>query len=130
MVPVVTYPDAVTLALPYLRTALDDSTVTVAASVPNPRPARLVVLRRAGGTDTVSHLLDRPRIDIQAWAATEHDALHLADLARAHLLAAPGRVTGVSRATTFAGPIPIPDDASGAKRALCSVELQVKGQQQ
>ena len=127
MAPVITYPDAVALALPYLRTALADPTVTVAASVPSTRPAKLVYLRRAGGTDRVHHILDRPRIDVQVWHSSEFAALALADLVRAHLLAAPGLVAGVSRASTFLGPTPIPDPESDTPRALLTVEWQVRG---
>lgn len=129
MAPLITFPDAVTLALPYLVSALADPSVTVAASVPNPRPANLVTLRRAGGTERVNGILDRPRIDAQVWAGSEFAALALADLIRGHLLAAPGRVVGVSRASTFLGPTPIPDPESGTPRVLLTVEWQLRGVQ-
>lgn len=129
MAPVITFPDSVALALPYLRTALSDVSITVAATVPSPRPAKLVTLRRAGGTERVNGILDRPRIDAQVWHSSEFLALALADTVRAHLLAAPGRVTGVSRAFTFLGPTPIPDPESDSARVLLSVEWQVKGVQ-
>lgn len=130
MAPVITYPDAVVLALPYVRTMLADGTITVAASVPNPRPAKLVVLRRAGGLETTQGIQDRPRIDVQAWAATEFAALDLAGRVRSYLLAAPGRVTGVSFASTFLGPTPVPDPDSDTPRALCTVEWWVRGTQE
>lgn len=129
MAPVIVAPDPVTLALPYLRTALADDTVTVAAKVPAPRPERLVVLRRAGRTRAVQNILTRPRIDAQVWAANEFDALQLADLVEAHLLAAPGEVAGVSRASLFLGPTPIPDPDDETPRALLTVEWQLKGVQ-
>ena len=128
MTQVLTVPDVVTLALPYLRTALNDVTITVAASVPNPRPAgRLVTLRRAGGTRKVSNIIGVRRIDAQVWASTEFAALQLADTVEAHLLAAPGRVAGVTAASSFLGPVPIPDDASGEKRALLTCTWEIKG---
>lgn len=129
MTPVITFPDVVTLALPYLRTALNDISITVAAAVPTTRPAKLVTLRRAGGTERVNGILDRPRIDAQVWHTSEFLALQLADIVRAHLLAAPARVAGVSRASTFLGPTPIPDPESGTPRVLLTVEWQIKGVQ-
>ena len=126
--PVVTFPDIVTALLPHLRTQI--AGVTFAASVPNPRPTGpLVTLRRAGGTDRVNGIYDRPRIDVQVWHSSEFSALALAAQVRAHLLAAPGRVAGVSRASTFTGPIPIPDESSDQPRVLLTVELQIKGAQ-
>lgn len=128
--PVITFPDAVSLALPYVRTLLADPSVTVAAKVPAVRPARLVVLRRAGGTETTRGLQDRPRIDVQAWDKTEFDALALCDRVRAYLRAAPGRVAGVTLASTFLGPTPIPDPDSSTPRALATVEWRLRGTQE
>lgn len=127
--PVIVHPDSVALALPYLRTALADVTVTVAASVPAVRPVRLVVVRRVGGLDRTLGIFDRPRLDVQVWAASDFDAQALAQKVRGHLVAAPGRVAGVSAASTFLGPTNIPDDESGAPRCLTTVEWQVRGTQ-
>lgn len=126
--PVITFPDVVTTLLPYLRAAIPD--VTFAASVPSPRPVGpLVTLRRAGGVDRANGIYDRPRIDAQIWHSSEFLAFALAALVRAHLLAAPGRVAGVSYASTFTGPLAIPDELSGQPRILLTVELQIKGVQ-
>lgn len=129
MIPVIVPTDAVIALLPYLRTKLADGT-TVAASIPSPRPTRLVALRRAGGTSTTHNIFDRPRIDAQVWAATEFEAMALAARVRAYLLAAPGRVAGILAATDFLGPTPIPDPDSGQPRVLLTIELQTRGVQE
>lgn len=139
--PVITFPDPVMLALPYLRTLLADtysdvyaSTYTggiiVAARVPNPRPPVLVTLRRAGGVERVNGIFDRPRIDAQIFHTSEHAAFALAAFVRAQLLAAPGRVDGISHASTFLGPTPIPDPLSGQARVLLTVTWQIRGIQE
>lgn len=127
MAPVIQIPDVVALALPYVRDMLGDDSVTVAASVPKIRPAKLVTLRLAGGGERLHGILGLPRIDAVCWRSTEFDALAMAEEVRAILRAAPGRVAGVSRASTFAWPFPAPDPASGNPRALATVEWQVKG---
>lgn len=129
MAPVIVFPDPVTLGLPYLRTALDDATVTVSGQVPSPRPARLVRLRRAGGLERINGTRDLPRLDAQVWCPDEDDALALAALVRGHLLAAPGLVAGVERARTFAGPFTVPDPDDETPRVLLTVEWQVRGTQ-
>lgn len=128
--PIIVPVDIVTALLPYLRTKLADGTVTVAASIPNPRPVRLVSLRRSGGTTTTRNIFDRPRIDAQVWAATEFEVMALAARVRGYLLGSPGRVTGVVAASDFLGPTPIPDPDSGAARVLLSIELQTRGTQE
>lgn len=129
MAPVIVVPDVVTLALPYVRDMLGDGSITVAASVPKVRPAKLVTLRVAGGGERLQGILGLPRIDAVCWRSTEFDALALAEAVRAILRAAPGRVPGVSRAATFAWPFPVPDPASGNPRALTTVTWQIKGVQ-
>lgn len=129
MSPVIECPDVIVLALPYVRSMLGDASITVAASVPSTRPAKLVTLREAGGTDLLHGILHRPRIDIVCWRSTEFDALDLARQVLAIMRAAPGRVDGVQRTSTFARPFPAPDPASGNPRAICTCEWQVKGVQ-
>lgn len=139
--PVITFPDPVMLALPYLRGLVTDfyvdlyvdtytGGIVVAARVPNPRPAAFVMLRRAGGVDRVRGIFDRPRIDAQIWHTSEHAAFSLAAFVRAQLLAAPGRVAGISHASTFLGPTPIPDPDSGQARVLLTIEWQIRGVQE
>lgn len=58
-----------------LAAALPD--VEVRVTVPDPRPARLVVVRREGGP-LENRLIDRPGIGVQCWAPTEAEASALA----------------------------------------------------
>lgn len=58
-----------------LAAALPD--VEVRATVPDPRPATLVVVRREGGP-LENRLIDRPGIGVQSWAPTEAEASALA----------------------------------------------------
>lgn len=51
-----------------LAAALPD--VTVARHVPDPRPKRLVTVRRTGGPQ-LDRLRDRPQIGIEIWAESE-----------------------------------------------------------
>jgi hypothetical protein len=123
--PVVTFPDIVTSLLPYLRAQI--ASVTFAASVPNPRPTgALVTLRRSGGVES-SPVTDRPRVDAQVWHTSEFNAFALAAQVRAHLIAAPGRVAGIYKATTFLGPTPVPDPDSSQPRVLFTVEFILRG---
>jgi hypothetical protein len=130
MAPVIVAQDEVDLAIPYLRTALADDSVTVAGRVPTPRPVRLVVLRRSGQTRALHGILIRPRIDAQVWAANEADAVILGNLVEAHLLAAPGLLDDITDATSFLGPTPIPDGNDDTPRVLLTVTWQVRGTQQ
>lgn len=123
--PLVTFPDVVVSLLAYVKAS--NPGVTVAASVPNPRPAgTLVTLRRAGGVES-SPVTDDPRVDVQVWAASEFAAFDLAKTIRAQLMGAPGRVAGIQRASTFTGPTPIPDPDSSQPRVLFTVEFVQRG---
>lgn len=65
--------------------------VEVRVTVPDPRPATLVVVRREGGPGQ-DLLIDRPGVGIDCWAPTEAEAYELAD-----------RVDAVMRSLPFAG---------------------------
>jgi hypothetical protein len=126
---VIIHPDAVHLAVTYLRGVLAPG-VTVAAAVPNPRPAgALVVVNRAGGVETTRGVFDRPRLEVNVWHATAFDALAVAAVVRGHLLNAHRTVPGVVNAGTTAGLTTVADP-SGAARALFTVEWTVRGAQQ
>ena len=108
----------------YLRGALVGRTEPYAQgvkfdrSVPNPRPDRLVVVRRDGGN--VSGVLDRPRVTLDVWAKTEKDAHDLSALLVAIALDAPGTSSCV-RVEHLSGPNAVADP-SGTPRRLCSIE--------
>lgn len=125
-VPLIVFHDVVPDLIAGLQTELGD-TVKVAGRVPRPRPAKpLVVLRRAGGTET--GVVDHPRIDAQVWHDDEPAAAALAARVRTWLLGTPGRIDRVRAASTFTGLIPIPDPESQQERVLLTVELAVRGE--
>ena len=72
-----------------LARALDGTEVRT--SVPDPRPATLVVVRREGGPRE-NALVDRPGVGIECWAPTEAEAYELCD-----------RVDGVMQSLPFRG---------------------------
>lgn len=108
----------------YLRGALVGRVESYAQNVkfdrkvPNPRPARFVVVRRDGGG--VSGLFDRPRVALDVWSDTEQNATDLANLLIALALDAPGTSSCV-RVTHMSGPNSVADP-SGQPRRLSLIE--------
>jgi hypothetical protein len=108
----------------YLRGALVDRTEPYAQGVkfdrkvPNPRPDRLVVVRRDGGN--VTGVFDRPRVSFDVWAKTEQDATDLARLVIALAFDAPGD-EGCVRVSHLSGPNSVADP-SGQPRRLSLIE--------
>lgn len=68
------FPDPVGLLIAYLAPIVDPTPVR--SRVPNPRPPRLVQVRRAGGLAQVP-VRDRARLDVFTWAAREDEAMDL-----------------------------------------------------
>ena len=87
--------------------------------VPNPRPDRLVAVRRDGGS--VTGLFDQPRVSFDVWAKTEQDATDLANLVVALSLVAPLADAGVASVRHISGPNSVPDP-SGQPRRLALIE--------
>lgn len=73
-----------------LRRRLSDAMpgVEVRCSVPDPRPARLVTVRRNGGR-RLNALVDMAGVDVEAWAATDAEAEGLMQLASDAIAAMP-----------------------------------------
>lgn len=88
------------------RTEPYKSGAVVSNAVPPTRPARLVTIRRDGGS--VAGVFDRPRFGVNVWAENEKDAADLARLVSALFLQAPGDGVCVSL-RQLSGPSPIPD---------------------
>jgi hypothetical protein len=121
------FPDAELWAIGRLRTALaarSETYVTgvkVSNAVPDPRPARLVTIRRDGGAS--DGLFDRPRLGVNVWAGTEQDCANLTRLVMALLFVVPG--DGVCVAIRQAGgPSPVPDVAP---RRFMTFEATLRG---
>lgn len=87
--------------------------------VPNPRPSRLVSVRRDGGN--VTGLFDQPRVSFDVWADTEQNCTDLARLVIALALKAPLAGAGVTNVTHLSGPNAVPDE-SGQPRRLALIE--------
>lgn len=104
-----------------VRTEAYKSGVVVSNSVPATRPARLVTVRRDGGS--VSGVFDRPRFGVNVWAATEKDVADLAALVSALFLLAAGDGVCVS-VRQVSGPSPIPD---AQPRRYMTFEAKLRG---
>lgn len=119
--PVVLFTDIELATTTYLRAALASRAepvtvgVKVGTTVPNPRPVRLVTVRRDGGP-RINPAREVARIGVNVWAGTEQEASDLAGLVRGLLGAMPG-TTPVTKVTELSGPSPIPED-SGARRYM------------
>lgn len=128
MAEVAIFDDVELWACGWLRSKLDARPesyaegVKVDIKVPNPRPTRLVQIRRDGGPK-VNALTEAARLGINVWAATEADVTDLARLVRAVLSGAAGQGP-VRRVTETTGPSPIPDVVP---RRYFTVELLVHG---
>lgn len=106
-------------------TARPESVTTgavVTNTVPNPRPPRLVQVRRDGGPK-VNAMQEVARVGVNVWAATEADCADLTRLTRAILSGAAGQGP-VRRVTEISGPSPIPDTTP---RRYFVVELLIHG---
>lgn len=109
----------------YLRGALVGRSEPYASGVkfdrkvPNPRPDRLVVVRRDGGA--VSGLFDFPRVSLDVWAKTEQDATDLSRLIIGLAKVAPLADAGVTNVRHLSGPNPVADP-SGQPRRLSLIE--------
>lgn len=131
----IVYPDIVSIDVAYLQAVLDADPAAFADSVdvrtrePNPWPAnnRVVTVRRSGGADSI--VVDRARVDFQVWHDSEGEAIDLANLIRAYLLAMPGVHSGVTvyRVTTFSGPSLIWDADRNLPRFLLTFEQDARG---
>lgn len=110
--PEVLFPDAELWATGRLRALLATrsetylSGIVVSNAVPATRPARLVTIRRDGGSPV--GVFDRPRFGINVYAAIETDATKIAQMVTALLRLAPG--DGVCTSLVIqSGASPIPD---------------------
>jgi hypothetical protein len=83
---------AVPVAIAILEAAFP--TLTVSDEIPEPRPARFLVVSRTGGTQPAQHQ-DRPRILVECWAKDSDTAEQMTTTARQALRNA--------RASTFGG---------------------------
>lgn len=76
-------PDAVALTIAYLDSL---HAISVVATVPNPRPAQFIQVRRFGGAG-LQPVRDQPRLDIFCWSTDGPAAMTLGNTVRAEMLA-------------------------------------------
>lgn len=107
------FPDAVALLIAYLDPIVDP--IPVASRVPNPRPPKLVQVRRVGGL-AQTPIRDRARLDVFTWAPREDEAMALALTVRSAVWALAGTDTlgpMVYRVAEFMAPRALDDERSG-----------------
>lgn len=123
--PVVIFPDAVLVAINYLRPLVP---TPVYSRVPSPRPAEFIRLERIGGLRR-SLILDRPRVDVECWSDSEGSAADLVNVVRAYVLAMAGKRddTTVYDVAEVSGPMWLPDSESGQPRYSFAVEFSTRG---
>lgn len=118
----VKFPDAETEVRAYLRPFFPG--LRISSRVPDPRPAAWLRIMRTGGQrETI--VSDRPQITMEAWAATETEAVELLGNARAYINAADGRIFGV---VEISGPANLPDPTTAQIRYTMSVWIRIRGQ--
>lgn len=126
------FPDAAAAAMGALNTqlpALGFTSIPVRSHVPNPRPARFVLVFRTGGP-RANLVTDGAQLTIEAWAATEADAHDLAQAARAIINSLQATITGgvtVYGVTELGGPANLPDPVSEQSRFTWSTIVNVRG---
>lgn len=76
------FPDVNALLIAYLDPLVDP--VGVVSRVPDPRPARLVQVRRVGGA-ALPPVRDTARVDVWCWDTTDRRAMELALAVRGHV---------------------------------------------
>lgn len=125
--PVVLFPDAVLLAITYLRSVMPPDTVIV-SRVPDPKPPAFVRVERLGGLRSTL-VTDRPRIEFECWADTEERAESLMALTRAYVHAMSGArdPATVYRVKDVGGPQWVPDSRTGMPRYLFAIECSIRG---
>lgn len=120
------YPDIVALLRTYLLPLV--APVAVVSRVPDPRPARLVQIRRVGGTQ-LRPVRDQPRVDVVCWDATDPAATALADTVRRAVHALAGTTLlgpAVYRVDETLGPTQIDDPLTGAPRVMATYSIAVR----
>lgn len=135
--PGILFDDAELWACNYLRTAIaarsesytDDvfvsNSIPLDASTAEPeRRDRMVIVRRDGGLRS-GVVFDNPRLGIQCWAQTTQDAVDLARMVLALLIAAPGD-SNVKAMAGYTGPTRIADP-SKQPLAYVTAEIRTKG---
>lgn len=123
----VLYPDAVGVVISWLTTQMEPNLLV--PRVPNPRPSRMILVRRVGGP-RLNQVADNATLAVEAWDQTEEDAHDLAAEARAYLFALRGETVGGVACyvvTDVAGPQLLPDPESDQPRYTFTAQVAMRG---
>jgi hypothetical protein len=128
--PLLVAPDVEAYLTAYLRFSLSTaglsytSGVTVSISVPDPIPARLVVVRRDGGS-RLDDVREAARLGIRVWASTDKDAHDLAAYVAGLVVASPDGQP-VLRARLLSGPSSIAEPNPQRRLRYLTAEVIVR----
>lgn len=122
------FPDVTGALISYLAPLV--APVRVVSRVPDPRPARLVQVRRVGGAATPP-VRDAARMDVWCWGAIDESAMELALAVRAHVWALSGTTLlgpGMTcyEVSEFLGPRLDDDPITNSPRAWATYSLLVR----
>lgn len=120
------FPDPNALLYTYLTPLL--TPVAVVSRVPDPRPAKLVQVRRVGG-NAIEPVRDSARMDIWTWAPTDKDAMDLAAAVRTAVWALAGtNLLGVMcyRVQEFLAPRLDDDPVTNSPRTWSTYALDLR----
>lgn len=129
---VIVFPDVGDVLLTYLRDELGDrgDDALVVSKVPaKNRPTRLVLVRRLGGP-RANLVTDNATIGVECFDDDMVEALHLAQLCRALLIAATGAVLDgvtIGRVGDVGGPAELPDPVTDSPRVIATFVVPARG---
>lgn len=119
-------PDAERVLIIHLNANM---TPPVSQSVPNPRPAEFLTVRRIGGP-RMNMVADHPMVTVEAWAAGPTAAKTLIAQARGIIHAMRATVVDgvpIYRVTEISGPINLPDPESNQSRYTQTFQVMMRG---
>lgn len=122
----VSFANAEAMAVAFLDPAF---VVPVRTTVPDPRPAKFVTVRRQGGV-AVNPVTDGALLTVEAWAEDEYDAEALLQAVRRKLHEWPYATQGphaVYRVIEVGGPANLPDPDSEQPRYTMLVQVLIRG---
>lgn len=120
------FPDANALLIAYLTTVVTPTVVV--SRVPDPRPTRIVQVRRVGGAATPP-VRDSARLDVLCWEATDEKAMTLAQTVRTAVWALSGTsLLGPMcyRVQEFLAPRLDDDPVTNSPRAWATYALDIR----
>lgn len=129
MAEVIVFPDIEAIVGVYLRAELPARGfpgIKVVTRVPATRPDVFVKVRRVGGI-AQDLVVDEATVAVEAYAATEPDAVRLAQVCRGLLHAAPSTDAPIYRVAEYAGPANLPDPTTAQVRYTATYAVRVRG---